>query len=507
MENLLKIRKSKSSIKTPTNYRSFKSKKREETDPNLNPKEKYIKLRYHGKEKKVKFDEFMQVKGLDLQKLQASKDSMVQMMKRKIEFHKNQNEVYNMTILNRISVDRENELRNAVISLQKEMRRQRKRSREEIEFLYKHVLNEIKNIYEKTSNEIDQRKSDLMDRIMLSIANCDYKQAQLLELKIKEQEELFRHLHMFTFEMQQVRDNFEDSVKKIKLLTESNYDLKKSIFQEKLKFQHITSLMKEFIIRTSFMANKINNYKTTTHRLEKINTNANINSSKKKLFLDTNNNNTISKNRPFSTNNTKNKITGSTLGTNYTQTNTNNYNYENNLKNSKLFDDNYLYRTEREEEKVKDLKLSVINSEIKSMTEGNIDNLKKKRNYEKNIIDVLKKDIEIWNSKILYIVNKYKETIPDNQIYYSLTEIVEALRQDKNNKFFGQYNINSNIINKSMMSLPVQNKQFRKIFLELLFRNKDIFEAMRNGQKNDEDKFFNKNLFGAEKIKKKLFFE
>ena len=88
-----------------------------------------------------------------------------------------------------------------------------------------------------------------------------------------------------------------------------------------------------------------------------------------------------------------------------------------------------------------------------------------------------------------------------------MTEIVEALRQDKNNKFFGQYNINSNIINKSMMSLPVQNKQFRKIFLDLLFRNKDIFEAMRNGQKNDEDKFFNKNLFGAEKIKKKLFFE
>ena len=504
MENLLKIRKSKSSIKTPTNYRSFKSKKSEENDPNANPKEKYIKLRYHGKEKKVKFDEFMQVKGLDLQKLQASKDSMVQMMKRKIEFHKNQNEVYNMIILNRISVDRENELRNAVISLQKEMRRQRKRSREEIEFLYKHVLNEIKNIYEKTSNEIDQRKSDLMDRIMLSIANCDYKQAQLLELKIKEQEELFRHLHMFTFEMQQVRDNFEDSVKKIKLLTESNYDLKKSIFQEKLKFQHITSLMKEFKIRTNFMVNRINNYKTTTHISE--NTNANKNINKKKLYIDISNNNTINKNRPFSTNNFKNKITGSTLGTNYTQTNTY-YNFDNNLKNSKLFDDNYLYRTEREEEKVKDLKLSVINSEIKSMTEGNIDNIKKKRNYEKNIIEVLKKDIEIWKSKILTIINKYKESIPDNQLYSSLTEIVESLRQDKNNKFFGQYNISNNIINKSMMSLPVQNKQFRKIFLDLLFRNKDIFEAIRNGQKNDEDKFFNKNLFNEEKIKKKLFFE
>ena len=491
MEDLLKKGKSKSTINTPSLLRSLKSKKSEENE-NSNQKEKYIKLRYHGKEKKVKFDDFMQVKGLDLQKLQATKDSMVQMMKRKIEFHKNQNEVYNMNILNRISIDRENELRNAVFSLQKEIRRKRQRSREELENLYRHVLKEIKNIYEKTSKEIDQRKSDLMDRIMLSIANCDYKQAQLLDLKIKEQEELFRHLHMFTFEMQQVRDNFENSLKKIKLLSESNYELKKNIYQEKLKFQHITSLMKEFKIRTNFMANKINNYKTSTHFLKSINKNK----PQKKLSLDINNNNKI---RPFSSNYIKN----TTLGTNYSQNNTNN-NYENNLINQKIFEDNYLnYKTEREEEKGKDLKLSVINNEINTMTEGNIDNIKRKRNYEKNIIDVLKKDIERWNSKKINIINKYEETMPDNQIYFSLTKIVESLREDKNNKFFAQYNnINHKIINNSMMALPVQNKQFRNIFLDLLFRNKDIFEAIRNGQKNDEDKYFNKNLFRAEKIKK-----
>ena len=52
----------------------------------------------------------MYVKNLDKQKLQATKDSMIQMMKRKIEFHKNQNEVYNMNILNKIAVEREDEL-------------------------------------------------------------------------------------------------------------------------------------------------------------------------------------------------------------------------------------------------------------------------------------------------------------------------------------------------------------------------------------------------------------
>ena len=51
-----------------------------------------------------------------------------------------------------------------------------------------------------------------------------------------------------------------------------------------------------------------------------------------------------------------------------------------------------------------------------------------------------------------------------------------------------------------MMALPVQSKQFRKIFLDLLFNNKDIFEAIKNGQKNDIDKYFNKNLFGEAKI-------
>lgn len=329
----------------------------------------------------------MMVKGLDKQKLQASKDSMIQMMKRKIEFYKTQDEVYNMDILNRISLDREKELRNAVFSLQKEIRRKRQRSKEELESLYRSVLIEIQNIYDKTTAEIDQRKSDLMDRIMLSIANCDYKQAQLLEMKIKEQEELFRNLHMFTFEMQQVRDNFENSLKKIQILSDNNYDLKKSIFQEKLKFQHITSLMKEFKMRTNFMANKINNYKATTHLIENNNNNneKRINwSSKKRTYIDASANNNLNK-RPFSSAYTNNKARTLTFGTNYTQNNTNPRMFsENNLKRSSVADSNILYnKTDREEDKRKDLKLSVLNNEIISMTEGNITNIKRKKIMKK----------------------------------------------------------------------------------------------------------------------------
>ena len=411
-------------------------KKRANTEEKAIDKEKNIKLRYHGKEKRVKFEEFMYVKNLDKQKLQATKDSMIQMMKRKIEFHKNQNEVYNMNILNKIAVEREDELRNTVYNLQNEIRKKRKREKNEIEDLYKIILEEINKIYIKISEEIDSRKSELMDRIMLSIANCDYKQNLLLENKIKEQEEFFRNLHMFTFEMQQIRDNFNESVKKIKNFSENNYDLKKNIIHEKLKFYHITTLMKEFKKRNNFMLNKISEYKTITHK-----------SSEK-----------IIPQKKFKKNNL-------VIDTNSTYYKT---------KNNK---------TETNEEFIKDKIIF------------------KKRDYEMNIINILKKDIEIWKSKLINLIKKSKEVIPDNKIYFSLIDIINVLKKDKTNKFFGETENNKDTID-GMVALPVQNKQFRKLFLELLFRNKNIFEAIRKGQNNDLDKYFLRNIFGAEKLNK-----
>ncbi len=411
-------------------------KKRANTEEKVIDKEKYIKLRYHGKEKRVKFEEFMYVKNLDKQKLQATKDSMIQMMKRKIEFHKNQNEVYNMNILNKIAVEREDELRNTVYNLQNEIRKKRKREKSEIDDLYKIILEEINKIYIKISEEIDSRKSELMDRIMLSIANCDYKQNLLLENKIKEQEEFFRNLHMFTFEMQQIRDNFNESVKKIKNFSENNYDLKKNIIHEKLKFYHITTLMKEFKKRNNFMLNKISEYKTITHK-----------SSEK-----------IIPQKKFKKNNL-------VIDTNSTYYKT---------KNNK---------TETNEEFIKDKIIF------------------KKRDYEMNIINILKKDIEIWKSKLINLIKKSKEVIPDNKIYFSLIDIINVLKKDKTNKFFGETENNKDTID-GMVALPVQNKQFRKLFLELLFRNKNIFEAIRKGQNNDLDKYFLRNIFGAEKLNK-----
>ena len=163
-----------------------------------------------------------------------------------------------------------------------------------------------------------------------------------------------------------------------------------------------------------------------------------------------------------------------------------------NYNNNKLLTNSTQYFTKNNRTESTDENY-IINTEYKD------DNFHK-RNFEMNIINTLKKDIEIWKNKLISLIKKYKEVIPENSIYFSLIEIIEALKKDKSRKFFGEIQ-DENLIDK-MMTIPVQNKQFRKLFLELLFRNKNIFEAVRRGQKNDLDKYFHRNLFGAEKIKK-----
>ena len=436
MENLTNKRKSRSSnVKYTLRHSNIQF--------DLNSfKGRYIKLRIHGKEKKVNYDEFIRVKALDLQKLQATKDSTIQIMKRKIEFNKNQNEVYNMNILKQIAVEREEELRNAIVSIQKELYQKKHRKKEELNTIYQAILNEIKNIYNKTTEDINQRKSELMDRILLSIANIDYKHSQLLDLKIKEQEDLFRNLHMFTFEMQKIRDNFNEINKRINDLYESNYELKKQILEERLKHKFITSLMKEFKIRTNLLADKINNYRATTYITN------NKKEKKPKIKL--------------------NIMTSIDFNTNSTRINTVNNNTKINFDTKN--DNNIFLKTEN--------------------------NVFNKRNFKKKAIETLKKNIEIWNNKIINISNKLKDDIPYNDIYKAIKIIIDRLKSDKNNYFLYEQKNNA-IYNDQVVFLPIQNKFFRKNFLDILMNDKQVFDAIQKGQPYNSDKYFNKNLCGA----------
>ena len=216
------------------------------------------------------------------------------------------------------------------------------------------------------------------------------------------------------------------------------------------------------------MVNKIMEYKASTHtsNFKESSFKNKNNKNEHNLLIDINNSNNIK----TTSNNTHNKL----------MTNSTHYLTKNNKTES------------NEENYKKNCFNNIINTEYN-------DNFHK-RNFETNIIATLKKETEYWKNKLIILVKKYKETIPDNKIYSSIIEIIEALKKDKSNKFFGEVE-DENLIDR-MMTLPIQNKQFRVLFLELLFRNKNIFDAIRRGQKNDLDKYFQRNIFGAEKIKK-----
>ena len=55
-----------------------------------------------------------------------------------------------------------------------------------------------------------------------------------------------------------------------------------------------------------------------------------------------------------------------------------------------------------------------------------------------------------------------------------------------------------------MKAIPIQNKTFRKKFLEILFNDNKIYESIKKATKENNNKLFNINIFGAVKINKDL---
>ena len=131
------------------------------------------------------------------------------------------------------------------------------------------------------------------------------------------------------------------------------------------------------------MINKIIECKTITHKSDIKENNIKNKSDKNNLIIDTNN-----------------KITNSTeyfTKNNKTETNEDNY-----IKNRKNIFPN-----------------------VTNVTTGNNFH---KRNFILNIRNTPKKDIEIWKSKLITLIHKYKEVIPENTIYSSLIDIIHALK-------------------------------------------------------------------------------
>ena len=87
-------------------------------------KERLIRLRYHGKIIPVPYEEYLSLKTMNREKMKTLKDSLIQIIKTKKEIYIQQNS-YDIESLKKISIERENEFRNIIFDLQKQIRREK----------------------------------------------------------------------------------------------------------------------------------------------------------------------------------------------------------------------------------------------------------------------------------------------------------------------------------------------------------------------------------------------
>jgi len=104
------------------------------------------------------------------------------------------------------------------------------------------------------------------------------------------------------------------------------------------------------------------------------------------------------------------------------------------------------------------------------------------------------------NNKTKEIIKRINENLPNNEIYMSIINIVEQLRKVKSHSIID--GINNKYMKGYMKAIPIQDKQFRKLFMEILFNDKKIYESIKNKTKQNKNDLFNKNIFYAEKINK-----
>lgn len=220
--------------------------------------QKKMFLKIKGLDKEVSISQFKKVKALDKKKLISERDQLKANIKFLEKEYQNLQEIYDPEIMIPISNKREKELRTTIYHLEKSLYMRINGIFEDPNQLYKEILENIKEIYHKVLTEIEAKKKDIGDRINLRIQDCDYKQKKFLEETIAEQEVILRNLHVFTYEMQRVKDNYDVITKKIYTQLESNFDLEQKIKSEDRKFNQMTALIKEYKVQMNEMARVIN---------------------------------------------------------------------------------------------------------------------------------------------------------------------------------------------------------------------------------------------------------
>ena len=189
-----------------SNRRSKKLSSNNLSSTNTNQR-KLIKLHRDGGIVRVPYDEYLALKKKNLESMETLKGILVHRIKTKREIYKRQN-VYDIDLLKKIYLERENEFRESIVFLQKDMRRNRNILIEDLTKFYKGVLTMVKNIDKDVNDQVKARLNAIDRLIERNLDNCAYRHKKKLDKVINEQEDLINYFHMAIYQMKKIIDNF-----------------------------------------------------------------------------------------------------------------------------------------------------------------------------------------------------------------------------------------------------------------------------------------------------------
>ena len=112
---------------------------------------------------------------------------------------------------------------------------------------------------------------------------------------------------------------------------------------------------------------------------------------------------------------------------------------------------------------------------------------------ESMAFNLMNKSIKQFNNKINFYENLNYQEIPDNKLYNCLIKIIDTMKNSKDYKIVS--GVNNTLLSNNMKILPLQNKEFRKDFMDKLFNNYELLQAFEEGETEFVNKPFNKHLF------------
>ena len=126
-------------------------------------------------------------------------------------------------------------------------------------------------------------------------------------------------------------------------------------------------------------------------------------------------------------------------------------------------------------------------------TNNNKNNLRPKSVHENIAFDLMNKSIKQFTHKANYYDNLNFQEIPDNKLYNCLIKIIDGMKNSNDYKIVS--GVNNTLLSNNMKILPLQNKEFRKDFMDKLFNDYELLSAFEEGENEFVNKPFNKRLF------------